>query len=194
VKQRLHKTHFPCTTFSWYHCWGCNTSRFKAWKTTLLTQLGYNIILRMHLATCSAHFADNKSTYFRLFICVNINRVTALSGKWRLKEGRKEDWRARWLLIDCLRESHRDSFNLKSRFPAPVFSQMERIIFSVATLWLLTSDLGVVPGVYYLVTSFTLFVYIVERDICFLFFLSLFFSKYGNDPWQSNYIIAVNRD
>jgi len=162
----------------WYHCWQCNTSRFKAWKTTLLTQLGYNIILRTHLATCSTHFADNKSSYFRLFICVNIKPVTALSGNEGWKKEEKKIG-ARWLLIDCLREGHRDSFDLKSRFPARLFSQMECNLLREGTLWPLTrvidtSDLGAVPGVHYLVYIFRLHSLIVERDICFLFFLSSF--------------------
>lgn len=83
---------------------------------------------RMHLATSSIYFADNKSSYFRLFICVNINQVTALDRKWGLKEARKED--RRWLLIDCLRKSHCDSFNLKSRFLARCFRRWN-VIFSL---------------------------------------------------------------
>lgn len=42
----------------------------------------------MHLATRSVHFMANKSTCFRLFICVNVDRVAALDAA--LKEGREE--------------------------------------------------------------------------------------------------------
>jgi len=85
----------------------------------------------MHLTTSTTHSSRiiNPITCGFLF-AVNINQVTALGRKCRLKEGRKEDRHALITYRLFARESHCDSFNLKSWFLARCFRRWN-VIFSL---------------------------------------------------------------